>query len=127
MSWDLETVANALADAIGSRVTARTFAIPPTTLNPPAVVVNYPDTVAFGTVALGIDEATIPVSVVVGLTAPPSDLSDLADEVRRAIGGDRTLAGAVKNARPTELRAVRVAMVAGIDVLTAEVVVVVDS
>jgi len=118
MTWDLVTLGEAIAAAL-EPTGVKAFASPPTTLNPPAYVVNFPDNVDFGTVSLSLDTVEVSVSAIIGLSAPPSDLADLIAKARDAFN-DRRLGGAVANCNNTGARGIRTAQVAGIDVLTAE-------
>lgn len=127
MSWSLVEVGEALADVLGAAIDVPTFASPPSTLNPPALVVSYPELVDLGSRALGLDTATIPVVALVGLSAPLSDLEALINGVVSVIGANRTLSSAVANAYVDTVRSIRSAQVAGVDVLAADLVVMVDS
>jgi hypothetical protein len=120
VSWSLVAVSEALAATLSAALnpdSVTVFASPPTTLNPPAVVVSYPAPVVFGTRALGVDTAAIPVICAVGLTAPLSSLDALLESTRAALDADRKLGGAVKSCLVTELVDIRSASIAGIDLL----------
>ena len=125
MSWDLVTLGEAIADTLDDD-TVPVFAAPPTSLNPPALVVSYPELVEIGTVALGIDEVTVAVVAVVNFADSAAAMGELIAAVRLAIAGDRKLGGAVAQARLAQVRSVRAEKVSGIDVLTAELVLTVE-
>ena len=98
---------------------ASVFAQPPSTHNPPALVVQYPSQVLLHTPAFTVDTATVSVLAVGGLDDPGTVDALLAATVR-AVEADNQLGGAVQYARPTQHRPWRIVNVAGADYLTAE-------
>ena len=104
---------------------ATTYSSPPLSLNVPALVVGYPETVELNT-AMGLDTATIPVVCVVGFADPPSRMGTLIAAARAAVSGDRKLAGAAALARLSSVRTMRADKVGGIDVLICDLVMTVE-
>jgi hypothetical protein len=125
MTWDRSVAAPALAQALTDAATASgelatAFANPPTTLNPPALVVAYPISVRFAATAFSIDEVQLPV-ICFGQIDGPDVVSRLVTFCREAVF-DTQLGGAVQTCYATEERNWRPVNVAGTDLLTAEVV-----
>jgi hypothetical protein len=84
MTWSralfAATAADMLKEAPGVD-TVNVFPAPPLTLNPPALVVGHPLEVLYGTAALGVDEATIPI-VCVGPLGGEDTVDALLELVR---------------------------------------------
>jgi hypothetical protein len=122
--WDRPVAAGALAlvlaDATeGMTPPASVFAQPPSTHNPPALVVQYPSQVILHSPAFAVDTATMSVLAVAGLEEPDTvDL--LLSLAAQAVEEDAQLDGAVQYCRPTQHRLWRIVNVAGADYLTAE-------
>lgn len=121
MSWNRAAAAAALAAALEAATndTVTVLDRPPATFNPPALIVQYPQTVTRHTPAFATDLATLTILGAVGLEAPETldALLDLADQ---AISADPTLGDVVQAAKPTELRNWRILPVAGAEYLSAE-------
>jgi hypothetical protein len=96
------------------------FERPPSTVNPPAVVIGRPTEVRYSEAAFGVDMADFGV-----LCVGPIDGDDIVDGligfVRSAIGPDPTLGGTCKSLVAGAERNWRALRVAGVDVLVAEV------
>ena len=126
MAWDRPTAATALqlvlADGTAEMTPpASVFAQPPSTHNPPALVVQYPSQVLLHTPAFPVDTATVSVLAVAGMEEPDT-VDALLELAVQAVEGDCQLGGAVQHARPLEHRLWRIVNVAGADYLTAELV-----
>ena len=121
MSWDLQTLADALAAAL-EPIAATVYDEPPTSLNPPALVVSFPELVELEGAALGLDVVTIPVVAVVNWAESAAAMGELIKFARTALEVDPRLGGAVAFARLGQVRAIRAEKVSGIDVLTADLV-----
>jgi hypothetical protein len=124
VSWDRPTAADALAAVLGDATAgmippASVFAQPPSTYNPPALVIQYPTSVMLHQPAFTIDTASLSVLAVAGLEEPDTVDLLLALAVA-AVEGDSQLGGAVQHAHPVEHRLWRIVNVAGADYLTAE-------
>jgi len=84
-------VADQLAARLGTIAGLRVFAYPPDSLQPPAAVVGYPETISYDeTYGRGSDRLTLPVVVVDG------KVSDRATRTRLAAYADGTGAKSVK-------------------------------
>jgi hypothetical protein len=126
MSWDGAVARAGLAELLTAAVegtNVSVFPAPPSTFNPPALVVQYPQTVSKYTAGMGVDTATWAVMVAVGLENQSDYLDQLANLAADAIFGDPSLAGITLSSRVTELRNWRILLMSGVEVLTAEVVV----
>ena len=124
MSWDRPAASGALAallaDATAGMVPpASVFAQPPSTHNPPALVVQYPSQVLLHQPAFPIDTATVSVLAVAGLEEPAT-VDALLSATVAAVEADGQLGGTVQFCRPTQHRLWRIVNVAGADYLTAE-------
>jgi hypothetical protein len=124
MSWDRPVAAAALVAVLEDAVAAMTppasvFAQPPSTHNPPALVVQYPSQVILHQPAFPIDTATVTVLAVGGIDDPGTVDALLAVSVA-AVEADPQLGAVVQYARPVEHRTWRIVNVAGADYLTAE-------
>ena len=121
MTWSRTTAVPALVAALQSTMgeTVFVFGKPPQTLNPPAVVVGRPVEVLYSTSALSIDEVTLPV-----LCVGPGDGEDIIDgliaQVRASLTDPR-LGGAVQSCVASAERNWRNLVLAGVDILQAEV------
>jgi hypothetical protein len=123
VTWNRAPVAAALVNVIGTATAGAVtvFAEPPQTLNPPAVTVGG-STMLFATAAFAADEVDLSL-VCVAAVGHYNDLDGLVQQVRGAVTGNPTLAGAVKSAWPYEQRNNRNVNVAGVDLSTVELVV----
>jgi hypothetical protein len=116
-----------VAAALVSILTAATegavtcFEKPPATINPPAVVVSRVERVTYSAAALNVDDITLPV-LAVGAMDGDDTVSALAEVIRQAVLANRSLGGVVQAAWPFEQRNWRGINVAGIDLLTVEIV-----
>jgi hypothetical protein len=121
MAWSRQTAVPALVAALQTTLgeTAFVFEKPPQTLNPPAVVVGRPTEVLYSAWALSVDEVTLPV-----LCVGPGDGEDIVDglitAVRAALA-DPMLGGAVQSCVASAERNWRNVVLAGVDILQAEV------
>jgi hypothetical protein len=123
MTWNRATFANALAEAIRSADTTATvsvFAAPPTTVNPPAVIVAHPSEVRYGVAALGTDESDFPV-ICVGTIGGEDVIDGLIALVIGATMDDPTIGGAVQSVAPEAQRNWRAVKIGGADYLAADV------
>lgn len=124
MSWDRATVSAALVSVLGPATGVTVHRSPPETLNPNCVVVSRPQTVAYSTIAPGIDEATLPL-VIVGGVETEDRIEALKELCRATIRSDPTLGGAAPtlNAYPSEERNWRnVTGAGGIQLLLCELI-----
>jgi hypothetical protein len=124
MTWDGAAGRAALAATLTAGLEFRTptvsvFAKPPATYNAPALVVAYPNSVSLGVPSFGIDLVSHTVIAAVGVDQG-DDLDTLLRDAGAAIKLDPTLGGAVQMCKPVEHRNYRIANVAGVDLLTAE-------
>ena len=122
MTWDGGVARPALAAVLSSAFEATNvavFASPPATFNPPALVVQFPQTVAKFVPSFGIDLATWTVLGAVSLDLADA-LDALMNQTAAAIFLDPTLGGAVQVTKMTELRNWRILVVGGSEMLTAE-------
>jgi hypothetical protein len=123
MSWQRAPAAAALAELLteASEGTVACFAVPPQTINPPAIVVSRPVTEEYGVAGMSVDRITLPV-VCVG----PRDNDDVVEQLKRivldAILADPTIKGAVQVATATEARNWRMLSIAGIETLAVDVI-----
>ena len=126
MSWDRPSASAALAAVLEDGTAdmtppASVFAQPPSTHNPPALIVQYPSQVLLHQPTFTIDTATVSVLAVGGLDDPVT-VDALLSAAVDAVEGDPQLGDVVQTARPVEHRLWRIANVAGTDYLTAELV-----
>jgi hypothetical protein len=108
MSWDRPAAADALVAVLAAATADLTppptcFPNPPSTFNPPAIIVSLPLTVTKHVPAFGIDRVTLVLLVAAGVTE-----ADLVDELlglaSAAIEADKSLGGAVQLCNPDEWR-----------------------
>jgi hypothetical protein len=122
VSWDRDKVSAALGDLFASALpTVKIHTIPPLTLNPPCVVISDAD-VAYNTASFCADTATVPVIVVGGMEATDA-VEDMKNALRAALDGSPDLGGVVSYANAVEERNWRYAAVAGVQLLTVELMV----
>jgi hypothetical protein len=124
MSWDGSVARPALAATLATAfegTNVSVFAAPPSTINPPALVVQYPQTVVKWAPTFITDTATWSVMGAVGLEQS-DELDSMLNTVAEAVRADPTLAGAVQVSKVTEIHNWRIVAVGGIEVLAAEVV-----
>lgn len=124
MSWDRPTAAAGLEEVLvgataGMTPPASVFPEPPSTYNPPALVIQYPTTVTLHSPAFAVDTAAVSVLAVAGLEEPDT-VDELLALAVAAVEGDSSLAGTVQYAHPVGHRLWRIVNVAGADYLTAE-------
>ncbi len=122
MSWDRPAAAGALVEVLEAATasTVSVFDKPPATFNPPALVINYPTTVAKHNPAFAIDLASFTVLAAVGVDQGDS-LDELLGTVTAAVEADPSLTAVVQHAKPVEWRNWRILTVAGADMLAADV------
>jgi hypothetical protein len=122
MSWRRSPVAAALVQVLSTAgLDATVFANPPTTLNPPCVVVGRETNVNLATAGYSVDEATLPVAVVGPMDG--DDVVDyLRDQVRKTIDANPTLGGAVPSCHVTNYRNSRNVTVAGVEILAVDLI-----
>jgi hypothetical protein len=127
MSWSRTTAVTALVQilqtAAGETVTV--LSKPPQTLNPPAIVVHRPTEVRYSAFSLSIDEATLPV-ICVGAADGEEQVDSLITLVRTAVGANKMLGGAVSSCTASVERNWRNVLIGGIDVLEAEVTLLIE-
>jgi hypothetical protein len=124
MSWSRAPVATALAGMVRSATAGSVYVheTPPEVLNPPAVVIMRPVTVAYSTAYLGIDDVQLPLAIVGGIEQDDA-IDALKSTVRQAVEADSSLAGVVQKAWPIEERNWRnVTGAGGIQLLYVELV-----
>jgi hypothetical protein len=127
MSWSRAVATTALVEVLQVAMgeTAAVFAKPPQTINPPAVVVSRPSDVTYATASFSIDAATLPV-----MCFGPADGEDVVDallgQLRQAVDANASLNGAVQVCYAQGERGWRNLNVAGIDLLVAETVLVIQ-
>ena len=123
MTWNRAAVAEALVDMLTEALEDQVmvFDRPPGTVNAPAVVVGRANTVNYGTGALGIDDAELPL-VLVGGADDMDGVEALKSTVRQAVNADVSLGGVVQLVYPELERNWRVINVGGADLLTVEVI-----
>ena len=97
------------------------FDRPPGTVNAPAVVVGRANTVTYGTGALGIDDAELPL-VLIGGADDMDGVEALKATVRQAVNDDPSLGGVVQLVYPELERNWRVLIIGGAELLTVEVI-----
>lgn len=122
MTWDGAAARAALAATLQAAfdgTNVNVFASPPATFNPPALVVQFPQTVAKHAPTFGIDMATWTVLGAVSLELADA-LDELLNTADAAVMLDRTLGGAVQVSKTTEVRNWRVLVIGGVEMLTAE-------
>ena len=122
MSWDRTVAVPALVNAIdvASGGTVFVFDRPPTTLNPPAVVVGRPVEVLYATAGFSVDETTLPV-LCVGAAEDDDTVDDLIGVVRAAVKTPG-LGGAAQSCVASAARNWRNVVLAGVEILQAEVI-----
>jgi hypothetical protein len=76
---------------------------PPEIVNPFSVIVMDPQPVAYATAGLGVDEATLPVTIVGGVETDDT-IDAIKNQCRSALGADPTLGGVVHSCVATEER-----------------------
>ena len=124
MSWDRPSASAALAGLLAAATEemippASVFAQPPSTHNPPALVIQYPSQVLLHTPAFPVDTATVSVLAVAGLEEPAT-VDALLEATVAAVEADGQLGDTVQYCRPMQHRLWRIVNVAGADYLTAE-------
>jgi hypothetical protein len=97
------------------------FEQPPSSINPPALVIARPIEVRYGTAALSIDDAELPI-VCCGPVTDDDTLDDLIAFVRQTLAQDPTLGAVVQSCTPELERSWRPARVAGVDLLVVDLV-----
>jgi hypothetical protein len=122
MTWQRSAVAGAIADVLSAAdPTAATFATPPETFNVPAYIVGYPRTVAYSVPVFGVDQASLPVIVAVGLGE-----ADAMDAMFRtalaALSDDVSLGAVVQSCTAREQSNWRPANVGGANLMLADLV-----
>ena len=123
MTWTRTPVAAALVDVLSAATsgTVTVFAKPPTTINPPAVIVARPTNVNYATASFARDEATLPVEIC-GSFDGDDTVDALRDQIRKAIDANPTLGGVVPSCTVTSERNWRNVTVAGVELLAAQIV-----
>lgn len=112
----LGDVMDQLATALGTISGLRVFPYPPDSLNPPAAVVSYPDTLTFDeTYGRGMDRISIPVVVVVGRVSDRASRDQLSAYCNGS--GDSSIKAALESSTYTACSTVRAASV-DFDVVT---------
>jgi hypothetical protein len=119
--WSRTKAAAAVAGVLAALDGIAVFATPPETFNPPAYIVGYPSSVAYGHVGFGMDLASLPVMAAAGPNSA-DDVDALIQNAKDAIDADPTLGGAVGNATVATQANWRRVDVAGAQVLAADLV-----
>jgi hypothetical protein len=96
-------VSAALVDLLGPATGVTVHGKPPEIVNPMCVVVSRPQLVQYSTVAMGVDEATLPLIVIGGIETE-DQIEALKTACRDEILAAQTLGGAVAAAWPSEER-----------------------
>jgi hypothetical protein len=122
MTWQRAPAAAAVA-AVLEQIDAsiRVFATPPSTLNPPAYVVGYPQTVDYDLPTFGVDVAALPVMAAAG-AGEVDRVDELVMLAKDALKPETNLGGAVVSCRPRSQSTWRLLTIAGVDVLAADLV-----
>jgi hypothetical protein len=125
MTWDRSAAAPALASVLTAAVTAAgenitVFESPPSTANPPAIIVGRVTEVHFSTIAPGIDDVILPVLIVAAVEGEDT-IAGIITLIRNALAPFNNLGNVVKACYPEFERNWRPINVAGADLLQAEV------
>jgi hypothetical protein len=122
MTWQRASVAAAVVGIVAPLdVLVTVFEAPPSTLNPPAAYVSYPQLVQYDGFAFGVDTVALPLTVAAGMDEADR-IDGLLATYKAALNADPTLAGSVKSARVNMQNAWRRLNVAGADYLAADLI-----
>ena len=123
MSFDRQAMADALVGALSTALgeTAMVFGSPPSTFNPPAVVIGFPTTVVLHSPAFAVDTCTVPVLCTAGV-ADVTGLDSLMGVVSACLDVTGSFPPDVIVLGPSEWRNWRILTVAGIDMLAADII-----
>jgi hypothetical protein len=121
VTWNRQTVAQALVNVLTPAVGVAVHHRPPEILNPPCVVIGRPVTVSYGIGGLGMDEASLPVIIVGGIESE-DQIEALKAAAQAAILANPSLGlGTTTSAWPVEERNwVNRTGAGGIQLLTVE-------
>jgi hypothetical protein len=124
VTWDGTKARAALATALEAQFAnaappVSVFSSPPGTFNAPALIVQYPLTVAISAASIGVDLASWTVLGAVGVDQADA-LDVLLQDAAAVVRLDPTLGRVVQATKTTELRNWRLLHVAGVELLTAE-------
>jgi hypothetical protein len=127
VTWNRQSVADALVGVLGPAVGVTVHEKPPEVLNPPCLVVGRPTTVTYATAGLGIDEAELPV-VIVGGIETEDRIETLKVAARSAILANPSLGLANVTVWPTSERNwLNRTGAGGIQLLTVELILTVQA
>jgi hypothetical protein len=102
--WDRAACSDALVAVLGAALpTVTIHPRPPEVINPFCVVISRPAPVLYGTGALGIDEATLPL-VVAGGAETEDRVEEIKNTCRTTVDANATLGGVVQIAWCSEER-----------------------
>jgi hypothetical protein len=124
MTWQRKVVTDYLVTLLTNATegAVKVHPFPPETINGPCIVVMRPQPSLYSTVAFGIDDTTLPLSVVSGAEQEDA-LDSIKAACRSAIEGDPTLGGNVQQCFATEERNWRnVTGAGGIQLLIVEMI-----
>jgi hypothetical protein len=126
VTWDGAAARAGLAATLTAAVegtNVNVFSAPPSTFNPPALVVQYPTSVTKYTASYGLDMATWAVMAAVGLENQSDYLDQLCNIAADAVYADPSISGVTQSSRVTEFRNWRILLMSGVELLTAEVII----
>jgi hypothetical protein len=93
--WQRAPVATAIAATLATLdASVSVFAVPPTTLNPPAYLVGFARRVDYDAAAFGVDLTELVVSAAAGLSEPDR-LDQLLHDAKVALNADPSCGGTV--------------------------------
>ena len=117
-----EALAEVLTDATADLAPLPSvFDRPPTTVNPPALIVQFPTTVTKHVPTFAIDQVDWTVTAVAGL-GDPETIDTLLAVATAAVEDDPGLGTVVPICKPVEHRNWRLLTVAGTDMLAADLI-----
>lgn len=117
-----EALAGLLVDATADLAPLPSvFDTPPTSVNPPALIVQFPTTITKHVPTFAIDQVDWTVSAVAGL-GDPETLDELLAVATAAVEADPSLGQVVQICKPVEHRNWRLLTVAGADFLAADLI-----
>jgi hypothetical protein len=122
MSYQRTPVAAALAELLATiDPNVAVFNEPPPTFNPPAIIVGYTRHVDYDLAAYGVDRADLPVAIAVGVN-DTARMDDLANQAKKLINANPTLAGAVQAARVRSQEQTLLWNIAGAEIMAADII-----
>jgi hypothetical protein len=126
MTWDRKTAATALVRTFTTALGGvRVHELMPEIINPPCVVVGRAQQVTYSTVGMGIDEATLTITIAGGIETEDA-VDAIKNTCRQALDADPTLGGGALSAVAEEERNWRnVTGAGGIQLLLVDLAVIV--